>query len=486
MVREPQHFGVMDSVVARMNAAMSCKVWLGFGLGLVTLMACESSDDGDSPGGDAGRGGSAGASAGSSSGGKAGSAAGGSSNAGSSSGGKAGSAAGGSGGKAGSAGASSGEAGEASGGTPSGEGGAGGDDGEGGAGGDDMARPAVAYISTLLGELLVASLDPTTGVPTLLPSSPIEIDGVLNGVVVSPNRKFVFVPADPTRIETYAIQANGSLPAAPSSTVEVEDENGLLSMALDPLGRFAYGLIPFSDSIHVFKVSATGVLTPSGEPIVIGAPPNHREPAFLAPDPSGRFVYVTQLGAGAEATDDGVRGYSVDQTTGALSELEGSPFDAGTATAGALVFRPDGKFLFGSGGGLNAFAVNEDTGALELVDGSPFSVDVQSDPWAPNITMDPKGKRLYVSNFIGTQNITGFDIDAATGALQKLPGVPVRTVAPYSIALGPGGRFLYVGDDNSELSAFSVSRETGALTKLAASPFDFGGLEADIAFVTLN
>lgn len=467
---------------------MSYKGWLACGLGVVVLVACESSDDGDSPGGEAGRGGSAGTSGAAGNGGKAGSG-----SAGTPSGGKAGS--GGSAGQnggGGKAGSSTGEAGESSGGAsagaPGGEGGSGegGAGGEGGDSGDDNGGPAVAYVSTLLGELLVASLDPTTGVPELLPSSPVEVDGLLNGVVVSPDRKFVYIPVEPARIDTYPIQADGSLPEEPSTSVELDEEATVLTMALDPLGRFAYSVSPFTQTIYTFKVNATtGALTPSGEPLLVGPAPEHRSPAFLAPDPSGRFVYVTQMSDGAPTDDDGIRCYSVDQTTGELSELASSPFDLGAIPGGVIAFRPDGKFLYSTGGGLNAFAVNQDTGELDLVEGSPFSADVQSDPWAPNIAIDPRGKRLYISNFIQTQNITGFVIDNVTGALQKLPGDPVRTAAPYSIALGPGGRFLYVGDDNGEFSAFGVSRETGALTKLAGSPFAFGGLEADIAFVTL-
>ena len=119
-----------------------------------------------------------------------------------------------------------------------------------------------------------------------------------------------------------------------------------------------------------------------------------------------------------------------------------------------------------------------------MVEGSPFSLDVGSDPWAPNITIDPQGKLLYVCNFGLTRHITGFAIDAVSGALEQTPG-PVTTSAPYSLALGPGGRFLYVADDDGVTSVFRVARPTGALSKLDASPFPFGGLEADFAFVTL-
>ncbi|RYZ09894.1 MAG: hypothetical protein EOO73_03160 [Myxococcales bacterium] len=469
---------------------MASRGWIACGLGLMAAIACESSDEGAPPAGEAGRGGEAGmsgaaggetsaasgASAGSRSGGIAGS--GGSTGSTGGSGDHAGSPAGGAGepSAAGAGGAGGGQAGA----------GSGGEGGEGGEGGGAESGPAVAYVSTLFGELLVASLDPATGEPELRGSAPIEVEGNLNGVIVSPNRKFLFVPADPARIDTYAIQPDGSLPEEPSSSAEVDDENPLLTMAVDPLGRFAYGVSPFSQTIYVFGVDqTTGELTPTGEPLLVGPGPTHRGPAFVAPAPSGRFVYVTQMPDGPPTDDDGIRCYAVDQLTGELSEVEGSPFSAAPVFGGALAFRPDGKFLYSTGGGLNAFAVDVATGELNVLEGSPFSTDVQSDPWAPSIAMDPRGRRLYISNFGATRHITGFAIDAATGSPQKLPGDPVQTPSPYSIALGPGGRFLYVGDDTSQISVFSVSGKSGALTQLAGSPFPFGGLEPDIAFVSL-
>ncbi|HYP90789.1 MAG TPA: beta-propeller fold lactonase family protein, partial [Polyangiaceae bacterium] len=348
--------------------------------------------------------------------------------------------------------------------------------GEGGA----VAAPAVAYVSTLFGELLVASLDPSSGAPTLLPSSPIKVDGTLNGVVVSPGGKYLFVPATPARIDTYPIGADGALPPQPSSSTSVEDSNGILSMALDPLGRFAYGVSPFSAAVYVFKVdAASGALTLSGAPLQLGTGPDHRAPAFVAPDPTGHFVYITQMAAGVQP-DNGIRGYSVDATSGALTELGGSPFDEGDVVAGAAVFRPDGKFLFTSGNGVNAFAVDAQ-GELKLVVGSPFSHDVQSDAWAPNITIDPAGRLLFVTNFGATRHVTGFAIDADSGALEQA-GPAVTTTSPYSLALGPGGRFLYIGEDSGQIAVFKVERPSGTLTPLAASPFAFGGLEPDLAF----
>lgn len=386
----------------------------------------------------------------------------------------------------GSAGEGGGSAGEGAG--SAGEGG--GDDGAAGAGGEGGTPPLpghmYGYVSTLLGDILLCAIEPATGKPTLLPDSPLEVTGFLHGVEVAHSGKFLFVLADPSRVETYPIDADGGLPAEPTWAETVDDDNPLLALTLDPQDRFAYAASPFSQAIHRFAIDAeTGAFDVVGEPLLVGPGPTHRSPAYVAAHPGGHFVYVTQLpDPAAPEEDNGIRGYRVDQQTGELNELPNSPFSEGDVLGGAIVFRPDGKFLFSSGGGLNAFAVDTETGTLTLVEGSPFTDDVGSDPWARNIAVDPQGKFVYVSQFLLSQHLSGFAIDPTTGALEEVPGSPVTTSAPYSIAIEPTGRFLYVGDDSGRVPAFALNRASGAMTVIEGSPFEFGGLEPEFAFVT--
>jgi 6-phosphogluconolactonase (cycloisomerase 2 family) len=75
-------------------------------------------------------------------------------------------------------------------------------------------------------------------------------------------------------------------------------------------------------TVGVFKVdSVTGALSPvQGSPFQAGV-----STAGLAVDSTGRFVYVTDGGSN-------VRGYSVNATTGVLTPLPGSPYPAGGST----------------------------------------------------------------------------------------------------------------------------------------------------------
>jgi 6-phosphogluconolactonase len=67
--------------------------------------------------------------------------------------------------------------------------------------------------------------------------------------------------------------------------------------------------------------------------------------------------------------------------------------------------------------------------------------------------------------------------------LTAVPGSPFDgRPAPYSVAIDPAGRFVYVGnDDANQLSAFSLDAATGTLNPIAGSPFTANGLQPEIA-----
>ncbi|HEX6766237.1 MAG TPA: beta-propeller fold lactonase family protein, partial [Polyangiaceae bacterium] len=179
----------------------------------------------------------------------------------------------------------------------------------------------------------------------------------------------------------------------------------------------------------------------------------------------------------------GIRAFHIGPA-GALSELESSPFGETLVRSGALVFAPNGAFLYASGQGLSAFAIDGASGALDAVDGSPFTTDLGSDFFAANIAIDPRGEFLYTTAFTTTRHVSGFSIDAVSGALERVPGSPLTTSAPYSVAVDPAGRFVYVGNDFGDVSVFAINRRNGSLDELDDSPFTPGGPQPGFAFAT--
>jgi 6-phosphogluconolactonase len=125
----------------------------------------------------------------------------------------------------------------------------------------------------------------------------------------------------------------------------------------------------------------------------------------------------------------------VDPYTGALTAIEGSPFDPG-APAYTLTVHPSGRFLYLKSSSIMGIAIDPSTGRLlGAVPGSPPSAE------GYRLTVSPDGQSLYIGdgNYGGP---VGFHVDAGTGALTPLP----RTFADVSfdvMAFAPSGRALY-------------------------------------------
>jgi len=95
------------------------------------------------------------------------------------------------------------------------------------------------------------------------------------------------------------------------------------------------------------------------------------------------FLYVTISGTNVSA-------YMIDPSTGALAEVNGSPFAAGRGPVGISVDRTS-KFVYVANNGsanVSAYTIDPTTGTLTAVGGSPFAAG--SNP--VGITADPTGK----------------------------------------------------------------------------------------------
>jgi DNA-binding beta-propeller fold protein YncE len=85
-----------------------------------------------------------------------------------------------------------------------------------------------------------------------------------------------------------------------------------------------------------------------------------------------------------------------------------------------------------------------------------------------DLAIAPNGKNAYVVGVI-THTVSQYRIDAATGALSRMPASTARTVfAPELVALTPDGKNAYVtGDVADYLSQYAISYATGKITPLS-------------------
>lgn len=118
-----------------------------------------------------------------------------------------------------------------------------------------------------------------------------------------------------------------------------------------------------------------------------------------------QFVYV---GNGAS-----IYAYQLDPTPGNLTSVTGSPFNE-RFDATAMALNPAGSFLFVTNGNgdnnVSVFSINQTTGALTEVRNSPFSTGLGINPQLAAV--DPSGKFLSVGNQMGTQWPCSAEYDA--------------------------------------------------------------------------
>lgn len=197
---------------------------------------------------------------------------------------------------------------------------------------------------------------------------------------------------------------------------------------------------------------------------------------------TGKFAYTADNAGGK------IYAYTIDQTSGALTPVSGSPYADGTAPA-AVSLAPNGKFAFSasnSGTEVHAFTIDQTSGALTEVSGSPFSTGFTLGSSFPDIAVDAQSAHLYLAS-AGDAKIAGFAIDATTGALTALAGSPYAagTNAGGIPAFSPDGKYVYVVDQSSSggtVSGYSVDPTSGVLTPLAGSPFAAGSTPYWISF----
>src|SRR5215469_2863592 len=274
----------------------------------------------------------------------------------------------------------------------------------------------------------------------------------------------------PGAMAGYSINsATGALTPVPGSPYTL---GGLVSsVATDPTGSFLYVtrakyLNPsYSNNIAVFRIDpTTGALTEiSGSPFAVASCP-----LSIAIHSSGKFAYI---GSG---DPPGITVYNINSTTGALTtqqQLGNSQYQVGLATD------PTGKFLYSANGpeGLwqppvvFGYSIDLNSGILTSLPGSPFSADGNTPSW---ITIHPSGRFAYAadsSSGLASGDLSGYALDSS-GALTTVPGSPFPVGQyPVSAAIDASGTFAYVANQqSSSISSFRINASTGSLTPLPA------------------
>ncbi len=142
----------------------------------------------------------------------------------------------------------------------------------------------------------------------------------------------------------------------------------------------------FTDGVAIFAVKRRPrMLAPMAHTYI----PNSDIAGNLAFSPDGKLIAIGNSG------DESVPVLRVDQTTGRVQRVPGSPFASGP-TPTSLAFSPDGGLLAvvnADGQDFSLFSVSKATGSLRCVPGSPFGQTVGSvgGNW---VAFSPRGNLL--------------------------------------------------------------------------------------------
>jgi 6-phosphogluconolactonase (cycloisomerase 2 family) len=262
-----------------------------------------------------------------------------------------------------------------------------------------------------------------------------------SGIAVNPTSQYAYVALqEKSRVNQYSMGADGTLSALTPSTVVSGDTanggNGPVSIAIDPSGKWAYVANGSSNTLSQYSIGADGTfsaLTPflvaTGGKTGAGSASDVK----IASTSSGEYVYV------ANYFDGTIAQYSINPTTGILSQL--TPFLASTSGTYALsiAVHPTGKFAYvailtGSPNAVVAqFTIDQSTG--ELLAMTPPTVSAGG-AGAASITVEASGKYAYATSGNtgwGSYSVAQYTIDQTTGALTLMNNATVTS------GFGPGG-----------------------------------------------
>jgi trimeric autotransporter adhesin len=321
-----------------------------------------------------------------------------------------------------------------------------------------ITTPGTGYLAADTGlSATAASLGGTGSGVTFAVSSLVE-GSTPTSITVDPRNQYVLVtdsenaanvatPMVTGAILVFAInQTTGALTPASggfSTPAAGAPGNAPSDVTVDPSDQFAFatnnfapttGLVGFTFNSTVGSGALTALaLTPSEA--------TGNAPAWVAVDPTDRFVYVSNSGDGT------ISGYMFSTTNGTLTPMTTGNAGGGTAfllpgttpSPGAIAIDPSGQFLYvtdQANSVVVAYTITPGTGpsagALTLQSTPTYSTGSTALPFPCSI--DPSGHFLYVGNtFTGT--IVEFTI-LPTGALQAGTGGPS---GPTPAALGING-----------------------------------------------
>jgi 6-phosphogluconolactonase (cycloisomerase 2 family) len=353
--------------------------------------------------------------------------------------------------------------------------------------------------SSPAGGVSAYAVDFQIGSLTPLSDSPIQAGRNPITLVASPNGLNLYVVNhDDSTVGEYAIGTDGKIFL--QNTYNVTGSMAT-AIAIDAAGKFLYVTFtyqvgpngqqlyspasPGPGGVTIFPINANGSLgTPST--LKVG---NNPVGVVVSRPPAGGtavFAYVLDQEVAPKAT---VLGFSQNLTTGALTPTPGTVittdatgktvatgYGAGT-TPSAIAEDPSARFVYVTDEATNQLYGNlvANNGSLVPMTNGPFATGI----FPVGLTIDPRGKFLYVANF-SSSTVGAYAIDIASGTPVGSVGSASTLVdtAPMCVTVEPAlGIYLYSANNlASTVSALKLDPHNGGLSQVQNTPFPSSGL----------
>ncbi len=288
----------------------------------------------------------------------------------------------------------------------------------------------------------------SSGNLTQVPGSPFSLVGTGTRVAVHPSGKFVYVTSTDGKggnfgINVFSVQRNGSLTPVPGTPFGMGEVSGSAAIAVTTKYLYVSAEIsaPQNGAIAAYAIDQiSGALTPvPGSPFLTPLDPGctspcHDIPTDLGADSKGLYLYASLPGS------DAVAGYAIDQNTGVISDLPGSPYFEGTFNPGLpknpwrLSVATNRKFVYVGdfeGENFSVFKMHASTGVLTFAQ-SINALNLKGLCIPLTLNIDPSSTFLFSIGTTqavcqGTHALTGYSINQSNGNLMSVPGSPFPT-----------------------------------------------------------
>jgi len=259
---------------------------------------------------------------------------------------------------------------------------------------------------------------------------------------------------------------------------------------LGPQGQQLYSSAsPGPGGITIFPISSKDGSLGTPSTVNVGNNPVGIVVSNIPPNGNlGRFVYVIdqETTTTPKAT---VLGFSQNATTGALTPTPGTTittdstgrtvatgYGAGT-TPSAIAVDPTSRWVYITDEATNQLYGNNlnNDGSLTAMVNSPFPTGI----FPVGLTIDPRGKFLYVANFTsGTVGAYALDVNAGTPTGAVGSASTATGTGPTCVTIEPAlGIYLYTSNNlEGDVSAMQLAPQNGTLKQVQNTPFPSSAL----------